>query len=89
MFKLLNSIIICVAIITGSFIISKKINGPLNSIDAYYNIQGSFAGFIQKKDGLIRACEFSSHGTILSCSKWFQDKNLKQGKNEGILEEEI
>ena len=60
-----------------------------NSISAYYNANGAFAGFIQKKDGLIRACEFSTNGTILSCSKWFNDKLLKQGQNEGFSLEDI
>ena len=27
-------------------------------ISAYYNSSGSFAGFIQTENGLIRACEF-------------------------------
>ena len=53
---------------------------PNNSISAYYNTNGAFAGFIQKKNGLIRACEFSTNGAILSCSKWFDEKLLKQGK---------
>ena len=60
-----------------------------NSISAYYNTNGSFAGFIQKKDGLIRACEFSTNGDILSCSKWFNEKLLKQGQNEGLSMEDI
>ena len=62
---------------------------PENSISAYYNTNGAFAGFIQKKNGLIRACEFSTNGTILSCSKWFDEKLLKQGKNEGLSIEDI
>ena len=62
---------------------------PENSISAYYNTNGAFAGFIQKKNGLIRACEFSTNGTILSCSKWFDEKFLKQGKNEGLSLEDI
>ena len=60
-----------------------------NSISAYYNANGAFAGFIQKKNGLIRACEFSTNGTILSCSKWFNEKLLKQGQNEGLSLEDI
>ena len=60
-----------------------------NSISAYYNSRGGFAGFIQKKEKLIRACEFSTNGTILSCSKWFNEKNLKQGQNEGLTMEDI
>ena len=89
MFNLLNSIIIGCAVVISALIIANKsfING--NSIDAYYNTEGAFAGFVQKKDGMLRACEFSSHGTVLSCSKWFKDKSLKQGKNFGIQEEEI
>ena len=62
---------------------------PENSISAYYNTNGAFAGFIQKKNGLIRDCEFSTNGTILSCSKWFDEKLLKQGKNEGLSIEDI
>ena len=60
-----------------------------NFISAYYNTNGSFAGFIQKKNGLIRACEFSTNGTILSCSKWFNEELLKQGQNEGLTLEDI
>ena len=58
-------------------------------ISAYYNSSGSFAGFIQTENGLIRACEFSTNGTILSCSKWFKKKSLKQGQNEGLALEDI
>ena len=89
MFNLINVLLICASILTSTFMISKKIANNRNSLDAYYNTQGAFAGFVQKKDGRIRACEFSSHGTVLSCSKWFNDKSLKQGKNLGISEEEI
>lgn len=60
-----------------------------SSISAYYNSTGSFAGFIQTQKGLIRACEFSTNGTILSCSKWFDKKLLKQGQNEGLNLEDI
>ena len=60
-----------------------------HSISAYYNSNGAFAGFIQNKDGLIRACEFSTNGTILSCSKWFNEKLLRQGQNEGLSMEDI
>ena len=34
----------------------KLFSNSENSISAYYNANGAFAGFIQKKDGLIRAC---------------------------------
>ena len=61
----------------------------INSFSAYYNSEGAFAGFIQKKENLFRACEFSSNGSILSCSKWFDDDLLQQGKNEGINQKNI
>ena len=60
-----------------------------SDISAYFNANGSFAGFIQNKNGLIRACEFSTNGSILSCSKWFDEKSLKQGRNEGLNIEDI
>ena len=65
---------------------SKK---EINSFSAYYNSQGAFAGFIQKKENLFRACEFSSNGSILSCSKWFDDNLLQQGQNEGLNQKNI
>ena len=61
----------------------------INSFSAYYNSDGAFAGFIQTDRGLIRACEFSTNGTILSCSKWFDKELLKQGQNEGLSLEDI
>lgn len=61
----------------------------INTFSSYYNTEGAFAGFIQKKNKLFRACEFSTNGAILSCSKWFDDDLLKQGQNEGINEENI
>ena len=60
-----------------------------NSFSAYYNSEGAFAGFIQKKENLFRACEFSSNGSILSCSKWFDDDLLQQGQNEGLNQKNI
>ena len=89
MFKLLNAIFISATVLIATLIILDKINSEEISISAYFNTQGAFAGFVQKKNGSIRACEFSSHGTVLSCSKWFKDDNLKQGENYGIEEEEI
>ena len=83
-------IFVFIFFISLSFIYFLKINmNSHNSISAYYNNTGSFAGFIQKKNGLIRACEFSTNGTILSCSKWFNEKLLKQGQNEGLNMEDI
>ena len=61
----------------------------INSFSAYYNSQGAFAGFIQKKQNLYRACEFSTNGSILSCSKWFDDNLLQQGQNEGLDQKNI
>ena len=61
----------------------------INSFSAYYNSEGAFAGFIQKKENLFRACEFSSNGSILSCSKWFDDNLLQQGQNEGLDQKNI
>ena len=61
----------------------------INTFSAYYNSEGAFAGFIQKKKNLFRACEFSTNGSILSCSKWFDDNLLQQGKNEGLNQKNI
>ena len=60
-----------------------------NLFSAYYNSEGAFAGFIQKKENLYRACEFSTNGSILSCSKWFDDNLLQQGQNEGLNQKNI
>ena len=60
-----------------------------NYFSAYYNSEGAFAGFIQKKENLYRACEFSTNGSILSCSKWFDDNLLQQGQNEGLNQKNI
>ena len=59
------------------------------TISSYYNNKDGFAGFVQERNGLIRACEFSTNGTILSCSKWFDSKSLKQGQNEGLSIQDI
>ena len=61
----------------------------INSFSAYYNSEGAFAGFIQKKQNLYRACEFSTNGSILSCSKWFHDNLLQQGQNESLEQKNI
>ena len=61
----------------------------INSFSAYYNSEGAFAGFIQKKQNLYRACESSTNGSILSCSKWFDDNLLQQGQNEGLDQKNI
>tara|TARA_B100001057_G_C22522191_1_gene822306 strand:+ start:404 stop:643 length:240 start_codon:yes stop_codon:yes gene_type:complete len=60
-----------------------------NEFSAYYNSEGAFAGFIQKKKKLFRACEFSTNGSILSCSKWFDDELLQQGQNQGLDQKNI
>ena len=64
-------------------------NQEINTFSAYYNSEGAFAGFIQKKKNLYRACEFSTNGSILSCSKWFDDDLLQQGQNTGINQKNI
>ena len=88
--KYLLSIFVLIFFITLIVVYVIKLDiKPKNSISAYYNTNGAFAGFIQKKNGLIRACEFSTNGAILSCSKWFDEKLLKQGKNEGLSIEDI
>ena len=61
----------------------------IDSFSAYYNSEGAFAGFIQKKNSLLRACEFSTNGSILSCSKWFDDESLHQGQNQGLDQKNI
>jgi hypothetical protein len=82
---LLSSITLLILIF---FVFGNRENNT-NSFSSYYNTDGAFAGFIQKKSNLFRACEFSSNGAILSCSKWFDDNNLIQGQNKGIAEEQI
>ncbi len=37
----------------------------INLFSAYYNSEGAFAGFIQKKQNLYRACEFSTNVPLL------------------------
>ena len=85
-FVLILNFLSIVVIILLLYNNSKK---EINSFSAYYNSQGAFAGFIQKKENLFRACEFSSNGSILSCSKWFDDDLLQQGQNEGINQKNI
>ena len=82
---LLSSIILLILIF---FVFGNRENNT-HSFSSYYNTDGAFAGFIQKKNNLFRACEFSSNGAILSCSKWFNDDKLVQGQNKGIDEEQI
>ena len=84
-FIIFNFLIITVII----FLLYPNTKKKMNSFSAYYNSEGAFAGFIQKKENLFRACEFSSNGSILSCSKWFDDNLLQQGQNEGVNEKSI
>ena len=72
------------SIIVIVFLLYPNTKKEINLFSAYYNSEGSFAGFIQKKKNLYRACEFSTNGSILSCSKWFDDNLLQQGQNEGL-----
>ena len=84
-------IFLCLLITCALFSILLYTNkkNEMNSFSAYYNSNGGFAGFIQKKNNLLRACEFSSNGSILSCSKWFDAEKLKQGQNKGISLKDI
>ena len=77
------------SIIVITLLLYPNTKREVNSFSAYYNSEGAFAGFIQKKENLFRACEFSSNGSILSCSKWFDDDLLQQGQNEGINQKNI
>ena len=77
------------SIIVITLLLYPNTKKEVNSFSAYYNSEGAFAGFIQKKENLLRACEFSSNGSILSCSKWFDDDLLQQGQNEGINQKNI
>ena len=77
------------SIIVIAFFLYPDNKKEINSFSAYYNSEGAFAGFIQKKENLFRACEFSSNGSILSCSKWFDDNLLQQGQNEGLNQKNI
>ena len=89
--NLFQTLIVLVLIIGGTVFNLKYVmlDKNKNSLSAYYNVDGAFAGFIQKKDNLIRACEFSSNGNILSCSKWFNDNTLQQGQNQGVAQDNI
>ena len=77
------------SIIVIIFLLYPNTKKEFNSFSAYYNSNGAFAGFIQKKENLFRACEFSSNGSILSCSKWFDYNLLQQGQNEGLNQKNI
>ena len=77
------------SIIVITLLLYPNTKKEVNSFSAYYNSEGAFAGFIQKKENLFRACEFSSNGSILSCSKWFDDDLLQQGQNEGLNQKNI
>ena len=72
------------SILVVIFLLYPNTKKEINSFSAYYNSEGAFAGFIQKKQNLYRACEFSTNGSILSCSKWFDDNLLQQGQNAGL-----
>ena len=53
------------SIIVIIFLLYPNTKKEINSFSAYYNSEGAFAGFIQKKQNLYRACEFSTNGSIL------------------------
>ena len=86
-FYLIGINILSIIIIT--IILNSNNKRVINTFSAYYNSEGSFAGFVQKKENLFRACEFSTNGSILSCSKWFDDNLLKQGQNQGLIQKNI
>ena len=86
-FYLIGINVISIIIIT--IILNSNNNRVINTFSAYYNSEGAFAGFVQKKENLFRACEFSTNGSILSCSKWFDDNLLKQGQNQGLIQKNI
>ena len=88
--NVIQIIILCsITLLILIFLVFGNRQNNTDSFSSYYNTDGAFAGFIQKKNNLFRACEFSSNGAILSCSKWFDDNNLIQGQNKGIAEEQI
>ena len=60
---------LCMVITVFIILLFFKQKEEFNRFSSYYNSDGSFAGFVQKKKNLFRACEFSSNGSILSCSK--------------------
>ena len=51
--------------------------------------KGPLQDLFKKKKNLFRACEFSTNGSILSCSKWFDDNLLQQGQNQGLDQKNI
>ena len=86
-FYLISINVISIIIIT--IILNSNNKNVINTFSAYYNSEGAFAGFVQKKENLFRACEFSTNGSILSCSRWFDDNLLKQGQNQGLIQKNI
>ena len=87
--NILQTIFIGLLLLIFIYVVDDSKNKQTNTFSSYYNTQGAFAGFIQKKKNLFRACEFSTNGSILSCTKWFNDNTLTKGKNEGIFQEDI
>ena len=84
MYIIISSFIISLSIFFSFYYIQKNINTKESIVTAYYNSGELFAGFIQYENDKIRAREFSTNGSILSCSKWFDNRTLNQGKNEGL-----
>ena len=82
-------IINVLGIVILAIVLNSNNKKKIDSFSAYYNSEGAFAGFIQKKENLFRACEFSTNGSILSCSKWFNDDLLQQGQNAGLEQKNI
>ena len=88
-FYLTSLILFITIIILLLSMLSANKESEINTFSAYYNSEGAFAGFIQKKNNLFRACEFSTNGSLLSCSKWFEDELLQQGQNQGLDQKNI
>ena len=90
MYNIIQTTLLCfLTLLILIFLVFGNRENNTNNFSSYYNSEGAFAGFIQKKNNLFRACEFSSNGSVLSCSKWFNDNNLIQGVNNGINEKQI
>ncbi|MAK09252.1 MAG: hypothetical protein CML36_02055 [Rhodobacteraceae bacterium] len=85
----LTSLNLLMTIIVILLLLNMNKRNEIDSFSSYYNSDGAFAGFIQKKNNLFRACEFSTNGSILSCSKWFDDDLLQQGQNQGLDQKNI
>ena len=53
MLNFFSASIISLSLVIAAYIVTSKEKEETNYISAYYNVEGSFAGFIQKKRGNI------------------------------------